>query len=29
MEMTEKLGLHDIAHLVRFALRHRLVELEA
>jgi DNA-binding NarL/FixJ family response regulator len=27
--ITEKLGLHDIAHLVRFALRHRLVELEA
>ncbi len=26
--ITEKLGLHTIAHLVRFALRHRLVELE-
>ncbi len=27
--ITEKLGLHTIAHLVRFALRHKLVELEA
>ena len=29
MNIAEKLGLHTIAHLVRFALRHKLVELEA
>ncbi len=27
--ITEKLGLHTIAHLVRFALCHKLVEFEA
>ncbi len=26
--ISEKLGLHDIAHLVRFALRYRLIERE-
>ena len=27
--VMEKLGLHDITHLVRFALRHGLIPLEA